>query len=391
MFSQCLMSEMIWYDVDVTGAFFKKADLRGSTFENDVVINVDFEDSRFEYTNFINCKLGQVNFKHIEKNCFRHASFTKSIMNDVKFETKEIEQKEAYGGCNKNYFKDLRVLENNEGKKRESSDIWSGLKESTCQNLDMSFASFKEVLAEKIQFQNLALDSSVFIQEKSKWTNVHMKGCVMSGANLTETNMRNVDMESCAMAEAVLYKAKLKLVNLQNSSLSSCHASESEWICCILDKSDISRIDLTKSKVKYSSLRDTIISEAEFTHAYFEDVIFENSNGQGLLSSYSRFDKCSFINAFLPSSNFNYTVFSDCDMKLSNMTQSTIEEARFEECNFEDSSFRGCCFIKVIFKNNKNVSKEIFDGCTFINCTFEEGDEKWGRIFRNDPTHYTVG
>lgn len=396
LFKECLMTDMICSDVDVTGTIFEKVDLKESTFENAVLVNVEFQESTFDYVNFINCKLGQVIFRNIMKGEIKHSSFKQSIIKNMNFYTDKVAIKiiDNYSGCNRNYFKELKIEVDEKGKKkREESDIWEGLEKDACSNLNMSFASFVEVMAERINFQNMMLDSSIFTRanmQKSIWENVCMKGCVMSSANLTEAELKNINMESCAMPEAVLYKSKFNLVNLQDSNLSDCHASESKWKCCMFDKSDMSRIDLTKSEVTFSSFRDTIFTEAELTYAYFYDDIFENMNGKGILSSYSYFESCNFTNAFLAASNFNYTVFINCDLSLASMAGSTIEEAGFEECNFENGNFRDCCFIQVTFKNNINVSREIFEGCIFINCLFEGNDKIWESVFRSEPVHFKV-
>ncbi len=385
-FEKSLMSEMILSYVDVTGSEFDHIDLEGSTFVDAVIGNVEFRGCSFRYTSFINCKLSQVNFEKVSGRCFIHCSFERSIMSGVSFhqECNELQIPEQYLSCNENYFQNLEVESQNNGRRqRKNPDIWEGLKVFARSNLDMRASFFEKVSAENIEFHNMALDSSVFSgadMQKSCWKNVYMEGCVMGGINLTEARITYVDMESCAMTDAVLYKTKFRLVNLQNSGLAGCHASESEWKCCILDKSDVSRIDLTKSKVEYSSFRDTIITGAELTNACFKEVIFENSNGQGLLSSYSYFEKCCFVNAFLPEANFNYTYFVECNLKLASLAGSTIAEAGFEACDFENSNFRNCCFIKVSFRNSRNVCPEIFEDSMFINCLFEGGDEEWGSI-----------
>lgn len=386
LFENCLMSEMILSDVDVTGTIFDNVNLKGSTFVDAVIGNVEFRECSFFYTVFHNCKLSQVSFKNVKDRCFIHSSFEQSVLQDVYFQQECNEQQipDQYLPCNENYFRNLVIENRSDGRRqRKTPGIWEGLEEFARRSMNMQASFFEKVSAEGIKFYNMALDSSIFSgsdMQKSCWKNVYMKGCVMEETNLTEAQITYSDMESCAMTDAVLYKTKFRLVNLQNSGLSGCHASESNWKCCILDKSDLSRIDLTKSQVEYSSFRDTIITEAELTNACFKEVIFENSNGQGLLSSYSHFEKCCFINAFLPAANFNYTYFVECNLKLASLAGSTIVEAGFEACDFENSNFRNCCFIKVSFKNNRNVCPEIFENSRFINCVFEGGDEECGSI-----------
>lgn len=396
-FQNCLMSEMIWYDVDVTGSEFNQANLNKTTFENSILVNVDFKKTEFGYVSFINCKLGQIRFLDVKNRDLRHSSFDDSVLTAVEFPTHQ----EAMEGIPKrymihgmNYFRGLKVVFAENGmRERKQPNIWSNLRKCVSQNLDMSLSSFKKTVAEQIRFRDMVLDFSVFAQanmQQSVWVSLCMKGCVMTGANLTNAMFTYVDMESCALADAILYQAKFHLVNLKNSALSGCHASASKWMCCMLDKSDMSQIDLTQSQVEYSSFGDTILTQAELTHTYFLDVIFDNSNGNGILSSYSYFKDCSFINAYLPKSNFNYTSFAHCDMELASMAGSTIEEALFEDCNFENSNFRGCCFIRVTFKDNRHISEEVFEKCTFINCSFEGTDNRWGELFKSKPDYYKV-
>lgn len=394
LFEKCLMTEMILSDVDVTGTNFVEVDLRESTFENAVIVNVEFHKSILSNVNFIDCKLSQIDFYDIVKEDLKYSNFEKSILKDICFPISPvtIEIPERYHDCDRNYFKKLGVKINSEGlKEREKSDIWDNINDKVV--LDMSFSSFTYAVAERIDFRNMLLHATLFTRanlQKSNLQNLCMKGCIMDGVNLTEAAIKYVDMESCVLTGAVLYKAKLQLVNLQNSNLLDCHASESVWTCCMLDKSDISKIDLTKSLIKYSSYRDTILKDAEFTHAHFMDVIFENCNGIGMLSSYSYFENCNFVNALLADSNFNYTIFKECDMSLANLADSTIQEAEFVDCEFENSNFRGCCFIQVTFNNNKNISEEIFEGSTFIRCLFEGSNKEWKKIFSDCPDKYRI-
>lgn len=396
LFENCLMSDMILSYVDVTGTWFNYTNLENTTFENTVVVNAEFHKTRFHYTSFVNCKLVNVDFTDILDGKSSHSNFEKSILTKVKLCSEEgiIQIPERYKKCDENYFEDLCVeYDNDRVKKRKDSDIWDYLEK--CENwaINLSATSFFETIAEDICFQDMCLNASIFEgsdMQRSKWKSVCMKGCVMKNANLSEARFTYVNAESCILEESILYKAWLCLVNIQNSNLLYCHASESKWTCCALDKSDVSRIDLTKSVVEHSSFRDVIMTAAELTYAMFTDVLFENLNGRGILSSYSRFDYCSFVNAFLPSSNFNYTVFEHCNMKLTSMMGSTIEEADFIECDFENSNFKGCTFIKVNFKNNSNMGEEIFEGCTFIGCRFEGKDEYWEQIFISKPLHYSV-
>lgn len=383
-FRHCLMSDMILFNVDATGAAFYESDFSGATFENSIVTNIEFHDSRFEYTSFIDCKLEEVKFEDVVDKKFVHANFEKSILKKVHFCNAiegEIEIPDRYKACNKNYFRDLPI-ENRRGeiKKRRDPDIWRGIQSRKRFGMDLTASSFLEAVAEEMSFQNACLDASIFNDsdmQRSVWKNTSMRGCVMRGVNLTEAEFTYVDAESCVLTESILYKGSFCLLNLQNSNLSDCHASESRWNCSIFDKSDVSRIDLTKSYVEFSAFRDTIMAEAELTHTVFKDVLFDNLNGRGILSSYSRFDRCSFVNAYLPSSNFNYTIFFRCDMEFASMMGSTIEEADFIECDFENSNFNECVFIKVNFENNLNFKKDIFHKCVFIECKYSGDDEDW--------------
>lgn len=396
LFENCLMSDMILSDVDATGAHFIETNLTSTTFESAVIVNAEFHKSRFDYTSFVNCKLVNVDFMDIPDKKFLHGNFEKSILTQVTLCSRngKIEEPKEYGKCDKNYFRELCIERKSYGiKKRKDPDIWDCLNDSENFEIDLSETSFFETIAEDITFQDVRLNASIFEgsdMQRSKWRSVCMVGCVMKNANFTEAAFNYVNAESCIMVESILYKANLRLVNLQNSNLSDCHASQSQWIGCIFDKSDVSRIDLTKSLVKYCAFRDVIMTAAELTHANFHDVLFDNLNGKGVFSSYSRFYKCSFVNAFLPLSNFNYTVFINCNMELSSMMGSTIEEADFTACDFRNSNFKRCTFIKVNFKNNSNMSREIFEGCTFIGCKFEGKNKYWKKIFTSMPRHYTV-
>lgn len=394
IFESCLMTGMIWSNVDITGSEFKDVDLSQSTFENAILVNVEFHNGTFDYVNFIDCKLGEVDFYNIYHGSLKHSSFEKSILNDVCFNHSEaeIEIPDPYKAYAADCFVDLGVEKTDGPKKRKVCDIWKTLEEAK-RIIDMSSSSFLDVVAEKIRFENMALDAAVFTRanlQGSTWRNVYMKGCIMINANLTDSKLEYNDMSSCVLKNAVLYKAKLRLINMQDSNLSDCHASECNCTEGMFDKSDMSRIDLTKSHISNSSLRDTILTEAELTNAEFRNVIFENCNGRGVLSSYSYFENCDFTNAFLSESNFNYTIFNSCNLSLAGMSGSTIEEAEFESCNFENSNFRNCIFIRVKFYENSNMSEEIFDGSTFIQCDFEGSNEMWQRVFRNNYERYKV-
>ena len=394
-FKNCLMREMICSYVDVTGTIFVEDDLRGTTFENAVVVNVEFHKSRLDGMRFIGCKLSGVDFYEIADNDFRYGSFEKSILHEVRFQPTAPSAAEIpprYRACYTNYFRDLSVSVNAKGiKEREKPDIWDAMDGTF--SLDMSSSSFVEAFAEELHFSHMRMDAALFREanlRKAVIKNVCMQGCVMNGVNLTEALFHYVDMESCVLTDAIVYQAQFRLVNIQNSDLVDCHASESAWTCCMLDKSDMSKIDLTKSVMQYVSCRDTILREAELTHAHFTDVIFENCNGPEMLSSYSCFENCNFVNAFLGMSNFNYTIFRGCDMALASLADSTIEEAEFIGCKLENSNFRGCCFIQVTFRNNKNVDEEVFEHCTFIQCRFEGSDRTWEEALRSDPQRYGV-
>ena len=395
-FRNCLLAEMILLHVDATGAEFMDVDLSETTFDDTLVINVEFHNSVFSHTSFINCKLAQVNFTDVVSKEMVRSSFENSTMKKINFESNGNNMKipQCFQDCDRNYFQDLEIERKDNGRKsREESDIWNNIRKKENFGLDMSSASFVNTVAEKLVFHDMCLNASIFsnaVMQESKWENVCMRGCVMDGTNLTEAIFIHTDVESCMMAGSILYKGSFCLVNLQNSNLCGCHASGSKWTCCAFDKSDVSHIDLTKSRIKYSSFRDTIMTEAELTYAEFEDVLFDNLNGRAILSSYSRFEDCSFLNAYLASSNFNYTVFERCNLELANIMGSTVEEAVFERCDFKNANFRECCFIKVEFRNNDNFSQEIFENSTFIDCKFVGNDTLWGRIFQNNPEHFNV-
>lgn len=395
-FEKCLMTNMILSNVDATGAEFQKIDFTGTTFENSIVVNVIFCNSRFAYTSFIDCKLEEVKFKDTaDKKCV-HGNFTKSILKNVHLcdpVEGEIKIPDRYKACDQNYFRDLPIeSRRGEIKKRKEPDIWRGLQSGKRCGMDLTSSSFLETMAEELSFQNACLDASIFNDsdmQRSVWKSISMRGCVMRNMNLARAEFVYVDAESCVLTESVLYKGSFCLLNLQNSNLSDCHASESGWNCCIFDKSDVSRIDLTKSHVAFSAFRDTIMAEAELTHTVFKDVLFDNLNGRGILSSYSRFDHCSFVNAYLPSSNFNYTIFFRCDMKLASMMGSTIEEADFIGCDFENGNFKECTFIKVNFESNSNFSEDIFKACIFIECRYNGDDEKWSGLLTGKGVYTT--
>lgn len=395
-FRNCLLAEMILLHVDATGAEFMDVDLSETTFDDTLVINVEFHNSVFSHTSFRNCKLAQVNFTDVVSKEMVRSSFENSTMKKINFESngKDMKTPQCFQDCDRNYFQDLEVIIKDNGRKSiEESDIWNNIRKKENFGLDMSSASFVNTVAEKLVFHDMCLNASIFsnaVMQESEWKNVCMRGCVMDGTNLTKAKFIHTDVESCMMAGSILYKGIFRLVNLQNSNLCGCHASGSEWTCCAFDKSDVSHIDLTKSIIKYSSFRDTIMTEAELTDAEFEDVLFDNLNGRAILSSYSRFEDCRFLNAYLASSNFNYTVFKRCNLELANIMGSTVEEAVFESCDFKNANFRECCFIKVEFRNNDNFSQEIFKNSTFIDCKFVGNDTLWGRIFQNNPEHFNV-
>lgn len=112
-FQNCLMSEMVWYDVDVTGAEFNQANLNKTTFENSILVNVDFKKTEFGYVSFINCKLGQIRFLDVKNRDLRHSSFDDSVLTAVEFPTHQEAMEGIPMRCmihGMNYFRGLQVV-----------------------------------------------------------------------------------------------------------------------------------------------------------------------------------------------------------------------------------------------------------------------------------------
>ncbi|MCD8014667.1 MAG: pentapeptide repeat-containing protein [Lachnospiraceae bacterium] len=401
LFEDCLMTEMTLLNVDATGSELNRSDLKNSTFEDAFLVNVEFHDCNLDHVNFINCKLDHILFCNVTgKNLFR-CSFAGSIVKnwqlDPQIKEWGLNLPELHRRCKKNDFITSVIgtgdTGTKHGEKAEPWDMFESAEANESGHYNLSYASFAGSMAEEIQFQEVILDASDFSQanlQKSKWNCIRMKGCMMTEVNLTEAELVFLNMESCVLTDAILYSAGLELVNLKDSDLTNCHASKSRWTDCMLDRSEMREIDLTKAEFKNSSFRDTILADAELTQAVFSNVIFDNCNGQGILCAYSGFDHCRFFNAYMPKSNFNYTVFRDCSMELASMVGCMIEEAEFENCDLKNCNFRNCTFIRVKFKNNSHFSKEIFEGCTFVECVFEGTDEKWHHVFKHRPKHYNV-
>ena len=116
------------------------------------------------------------------------------------------------------------------------------------------------------------------------------------------------------------------------------------------------------------------------TRAFFNNVSFVNCIADGMLSSYSTFEKCRFKNAFLGQSSFNYSVFRNCNFAFASFADSTVSGAEFDGCDFTETNFNNTCFIGVTFKNSKNLKADSFKGARFINPVFKETDEFFDRI-----------
>lgn len=417
LFHNCHLKESIWNDVDLTGSEFHGGNIQSVTFEYAVLSNMRFENLQLINTVFRNSKLWNVDFCYINDNCLRKCNFSNSDLKDIRFGVRTV-PKAVFGihfpgmewfhglddlllpGTEKrdlsslkdismmeyNPFRPLRICKNSNGRKSyEEWIFWKRVRDACI--LDMGETVFADAVLSDIRFYRMNFEQSSFDRAQmdgSFLALVNMSGCVMAGVGLREAVLRGCYLGSTVLTGAVLYKMSCYLTNFQESGLADVHASKSEVVCCTFERSDCSRIDLTKASVRFSSFRDGILNGAELTNSEFDDVILDNCIAEGMLSSYTRFCRCSFTNALLRLSSFNYTVFEKSGFRLANFSDSTVSGVEFYECDFEEANFRGTTFIEPVFKNSRNIKREIFENCTLIAPVFRGNDVQWEQEFLKD-------
>ncbi len=419
LFRECGLDASIWSNADLTGTEFENVHIKDATFENTILSNIVFRESWIENTLLEDSKIWDMELVHVQGNSLHSCSFSKSDLKNIRilvedvpvaemdteifdhskllyfdklYYTKETGIQavltEKWFTFSDNPFRHLRVSRNADGRNQyEEWAVWKQIQKLSF--FDMTETVFSNAKLEGIPFYRMDFSQSVFLHTKVKdgiFVASNLAGCVMERVVLRGARLRGVYMGSTVLTDGILFGTDCSLVNFQDSDLTSLHASEAKLEYCTFERSDCSRIDLTKAVVRCSSFRDGILNEAELTSSEFADVLLDNCIAGSMLSSYTRFYRCTFRNAFLKLSSFNYTIFRECGFQLADFSESTVMGAEFCGCDFSEANFRNTIFIEVTFRDNENMKEEIFEGCTFMDTVFEGRDQKWEKIFRKNTT-----
>lgn len=423
LFVNCNFKEGILENVDFTGTQMEACELRKVSFNDSILSNMEIINCRLGQNNLTNSKIWGIRLQGLFQEDFSNSNFSNSEVHNVKIlvDRKKWKYKEVVNAktakrylkfvldpelakyywtdekieCNikkkvqkliigEDDFLQEQVRTKENGKKDVSSKtIWKLLRKSYVLNMKESI--FENAIMSGFHFYRTNLEQSIFIStqlDESQFIGIVMPGCIMNGVNMRESVLCGVNMRSSVLDDGILFRTKCKLVNFEDGSLVNVHASGIHIVNCTFNKSDCSRMDLTKAKLYVSSFRDTILKMAELTDAFFWKVSFENSIADSMMSAYSLFNHCIFKNAYLEQSSFNYTVFRNCDFSYANFSNSAVTNVEFHECDFKESNFRKTCFINARFRNNCNMTLDIFGDCLFINPKFEGENKNFVQILK---------
>ncbi len=422
LLEKCDFQEAVFDDVDFTGAELTDCDLRKASFQNSFLVNLVLKDTALGENEFLDSKIGNVFLTYGGETppSFKNCNFTNSSLTEIRLYCKGLLDERDHTGDNwqikelHSFLQDselqakffpgpqeqetgIKALKEiadpfsfsssifadpKEGRFADESviPIWAYIKEAT--PISWSECVFRRTVMPGFRFFKANLDQSVFDDAQinnAAFFCVYMPGCLMRGVNLREALLLAVVMKSVILDDAIFFKSTCKIVNFEDASLRHLHASEAFLQYCSFSRSDCSNIDFTRAQIRDSAFRDAILTGAELTESQFKNATLVNSVADQMLASYTMFEGCSFLNADLSQSNLNYAEFRNCAFGLADFSDCTVTGARFEECDFNNSNFRGSCFVQAVFVNCENLSVEIFEECMFIQCSFLERNEDFGK------------
>lgn len=249
-----------------------------------------------------------------------------------------------------------------------SHPVWRDIEKGAVIFMDDSV--FENATLVAPYFYRISLKQSVLTRVQMNdalFFGTNMFGCIMPKANLLGSRLWAVVLQSAVLTDAILFQARCKLVNFEDAALRDFHASEADFYGCSFNRSDCSRIDLTRAIIRNSAFVDSILIGAELTGAEFHSVRFDNSVANSMLATYTKFKHCQMCGAGLSGSSFNSATLEDCDLRLADCSNSVVTNTTFKRCNFAGCNFKNTRFVNVKIEDCSCLDTAEFEDALFIN------------------------
>lgn len=111
-------------------------------------------------------------------------------------------------------------------------------------------------------------------------------------------------------------------------------------------------------------------------HGYYQDCAWAGLEVRNSFITESHFSGCTFEETIGELSSFGLSVFSDCKIRGSRLSEVSFSGAWWQNCRFEQEDYVFVRFPSSVFIETKFVGcrlqKAIFRAATFIRCSFEK-------------------
>ena len=423
IFTESILNDITFKNVDFTGANFFKATLNGVTFENCNLTKAIFSLAKLnKNTSFINCILSNSFFVDSDselynvtfKSCtftgvnfsgakiFKNAIFTESILNDATFKNVD------FTGANffKATFKNVDFIGANffkatlngvtfesctlTGVNFSEANLYTKIIEPSGDNEDSQYIYTKFVNID--QFNNALF-------KKAKLYGVSFENCNLTKADFSEADLKFIldEEQDGEEGEGYLFTFFVD-VNLEEANFTSAFLNSVSFVAVNLKKTNFTKAYLLKlNNLLDVYLEDTLfvsatIKELDFSYANYYPENPENINKDGIFLGLDfsnadledvkfrskRYVEVNFSKAQLTNVNLSFS-----DLTGSNFSKATLTNVKLSNTNFTDADLSEAQFIYAIQDyvnsnikfNGANLNNAYFKNCLFERFSFDDATD----------------
>jgi uncharacterized protein YjbI with pentapeptide repeats len=243
--------------------------------------------------------------------------------------------------------------------------------------IDLSGANFRGLRLREIYFRKSNLDSADF--KEANLRGARFRGTSLKGTRFLEAKLQKADF-TAAEGEGIFIRADAEESIFDHSHFAGSNFEGARIASASISNSDFSKCDFAGAKLEGASIKETkfkqtkwrkgVLNKVEASVANFSRAEFEETQAKDL-----RAQKSEFVHMSAKASDFENSVFTDCDFGGSSVASSNLRKAQFINCNLGGVTFEKCTLDGVVFKDCELSSAMILNsrlpGVRF------EGNNRW--------------
>jgi uncharacterized protein YjbI with pentapeptide repeats len=175
------------------------------------------------------------------------------------------------------------------------------------------------------------LSDEDFIDYLDKILIGNMSGANMSGADMSDTNMRRANMSDTNMSGANMRRANMSDTNMSDTNMSGANMSDTNMSGANMRRANMSDTNMRGANMRNTNMRDTNMSGANMSDTNMSGADMRDTNMSGANMS----------GADMSDTNMRRANMSDTNMRDTNMSGANMSGADMRRANMSDTNMSG--------------------------------------------------